>query len=87
MSSVTSKELKNHTGEVLQRVRRGERVTVTRRGRPIAVILSIDDPATRALDGPRDYPTAWDDLTETLRESEAAYGSWEEAMDATRRRR
>ena len=87
MSSVTSKELKNHTGEVLRRVRSGDRVTVTRRGQPIAVILPLDDPAVSSLEGARDYPEAWEDITTTLRESEAEYGTWQEAMGTTRRRR
>jgi prevent-host-death family protein len=36
MSEATVRELRNHGGEILDRVAAGERVTVTRDGRPIA---------------------------------------------------
>jgi len=37
-STETAKQLKQKTGEVLRRVRSGERLTVTYRGKPVAVI-------------------------------------------------
>jgi len=37
-SQVSVRELKNQTTRILRRVEAGERVTVTRRGRPVAVI-------------------------------------------------
>jgi prevent-host-death family protein len=36
MSQVTVRELRNHGGDVLDRVARGERITITRAGRPVA---------------------------------------------------
>jgi prevent-host-death family protein len=36
MGEATVRELRNHGGEILDRVQRGERVTVTRDGRPVA---------------------------------------------------
>lgn len=36
MSEATVRELRNHGGEILDRVAAGERVTVTRDGRPVA---------------------------------------------------
>jgi len=36
MAEVTIRELRNHGGEVVDRVERGEHVTVTRSGRPVA---------------------------------------------------
>jgi prevent-host-death family protein len=38
MTSVGVRELKNHLSELLRRVVRGERITVTDRGRPVAVL-------------------------------------------------
>jgi prevent-host-death family protein len=38
MGTVTAMDLRNHTGRVLQRVARGERVVVTRRGEPLAIV-------------------------------------------------
>ena len=42
MASVGIRELKNRLSEFLRRVADGERVTVTDRGRPIAVIVPPD---------------------------------------------
>jgi prevent-host-death family protein len=39
---VGARELKQHTGEIVERVRNGERVLVTLRGEPVAVISPID---------------------------------------------
>ncbi len=36
MSEVTIRDLRNHGGDVIDRVVRGERVTITRDGRPVA---------------------------------------------------
>jgi prevent-host-death family protein len=38
MATVTARELKNRTGEALRAVGRGERVVITRRGKPFAVL-------------------------------------------------
>jgi prevent-host-death family protein len=37
------KELKNTASRVIEEVESGERVVVTKRGRPIALILSMED--------------------------------------------
>lgn len=42
MYSVGARELKQHTGEIVERVRNGERVLVTLRGEPVAVISPVD---------------------------------------------
>jgi prevent-host-death family protein len=41
MSDVTVRDLRNRGGEVLERVRRGEVLTVTRDGRPIAELRPL----------------------------------------------
>ena len=43
MSEVTIRDLRNHGGDVLDRVEAGEEITITRDGRPVAVLV----PATR----------------------------------------
>jgi prevent-host-death family protein len=40
--SVGARELKQHTGEIMERVRGGERVLLTMRGEPVAVICPVD---------------------------------------------
>jgi prevent-host-death family protein len=47
MSEVTIRELRNHGGEVVDRVSRGERVVITRAGTPVAELRPL---ARRALD-------------------------------------
>ena len=42
MHRVGARELKLHTGDVITRLRRGERVLLTLRGEPLAVISPID---------------------------------------------
>lgn len=42
MYSVGTRELKQHTGEIVERVRRGERVLLTLRGEPVAVIFPVE---------------------------------------------
>ena len=41
MAEVTIRELRNHGGEVIERVEGGERLTVTRAGRPVAQLLPV----------------------------------------------
>lgn len=43
MGEIGIKELKNTASRVIDDVEAGERVVVTKRGRPAAVIMSIDD--------------------------------------------
>lgn len=41
MAEVTIRELRNRGGEVVDRVSRGERLTVTRDGEPVAMLLPV----------------------------------------------
>jgi prevent-host-death family protein len=43
MSEIGIKELKNTASKVIDEVEAGARVVVTKRGRPAAVIMSIED--------------------------------------------
>ena len=42
MRKVGTRELKQHTGEIIDSVRMGERILLTLRGEPVAVISPID---------------------------------------------
>lgn len=88
MDSVSSRELKNRTAAILRRVRAGERVTVTNRGRPVAVIVPIDQVESfEGQSGIRPFEEAWTDIEAALADSEPRFETWQQAMDATRRRR
>ena len=48
MSQVTIRELRNRGGDVIDRVERGERITVTRDGRPVAELSPVNRPRLTA---------------------------------------
>jgi antitoxin (DNA-binding transcriptional repressor) of toxin-antitoxin stability system len=41
---VTIRELRNHGGEVVDRAARGEQITITRSGRPVAELRALRPP-------------------------------------------
>jgi prevent-host-death family protein len=44
MASVSIRDLRNHGGEVIDRAQRGERLTITRDGTPVAEIVALARP-------------------------------------------
>lgn len=48
MTAVSIRELRNHGGEVVDRVLAGERLVVTRDGRPVAELRPLDRPGLDA---------------------------------------
>ena len=44
MEDVSIRELRNHGGEVIDRVTQGDRVTITRNGRPVAELSPLRKP-------------------------------------------
>ena len=48
MARVTIRELRSRGGDVVDRVSRGEQVTITRSGKPVAALRPIDAPALSA---------------------------------------
>ncbi|MDE0318418.1 MAG: type II toxin-antitoxin system prevent-host-death family antitoxin [Acidimicrobiaceae bacterium] len=49
MDEVTIRQLRNHGGDVVDRVQAGERLTVTRSGRPVAELRPLPRRALDAL--------------------------------------
>ena len=47
-SEVNIRELRNHGGDVVERVVAGERLTVTRSGKPVAELRPVGRPAVKA---------------------------------------
>lgn len=41
MSDVSIRDLRNHGGEVVERAQRGERLTITRAGVPVAQLVAL----------------------------------------------
>jgi prevent-host-death family protein len=48
MTEVTIRELRNQGGEVVDRVTRGEQITITRAGKPVAEMRPVDRPPLTA---------------------------------------
>jgi len=78
---VGARELKQHTGEIIERVRTGERVLITHRGEPVAVISPIDQEKLReALAS--EAGRAEKETLGWLAASEGAFSFWENEDDA-----
>lgn len=70
MTTVTAKELKEHSTDVLSRVQYGnERVAVTRHGKEVAAVVSIEDAALlESLEDLLDAHDALEAIEEAARE-------------------
>jgi prevent-host-death family protein len=78
---VGARELKQHTGEIIERVRMGERVLITHRGEAVAVISPIDREALQeALVS--EAERAEKETLGWLAASEGAFSFWENEDDA-----
>ncbi len=85
MKTMTARDLKNKTGEAMRTVLKGERVVVTLRGKPFALI----SPATEDTLGKsslRNIDEAWNDIKDALRKTTPRFASAKEAMSWTRKR-
>ena len=70
MAEIGLRELKARASEVLREVKeRGRRYVVTHRGRPVALITPLQEPAAPA----EDEGAAWEELTQLGREIAACW--------------
>ncbi|MDZ7678314.1 MAG: type II toxin-antitoxin system prevent-host-death family antitoxin [Acidimicrobiales bacterium] len=44
MPDISIRDLRNHGGEVVERAQRGERLTITRAGKPVAQLVALPRP-------------------------------------------
>jgi prevent-host-death family protein len=86
MGTITAKQLKQKTGEVIKRVKSGERLTVTYRGKPVAIIAPSTEGEKESLRGLRTFDEAWKDIEESLKKAEPAFKGWREATRWVRKR-
>lgn len=84
--TMTARDLKNSTGDVVRTLRRGGSVLLTFRGKPLATIdpVRADDRQTAAIPP---YEDAWAEIERQLARSTPRFGSWQEAEDRSRGRR
>lgn len=85
MKTMTAGNLKNKTGEAMKAVSRGEKVVVTLRGKPFALIspVTADSLNKSSL---RPFEDAWCDIENALGKTVAKFKGAKEAMAWTRRR-
>ena len=79
MRRVGARELKQHTGAVIERVQRGERLLLTHRGSPIAIITPI---AQDAFGGRLYREAANAESPAWLKARETTFAFWENPEDA-----
>ena len=78
MQRIGARELKQHTGALIERIKRGERLLLTHRGSPIAIITPINSAAFERLlerEAEDAESLAW------FKASESAFGFWDNAED------
>lgn len=75
MKKMTARELKNETGQALQWASLGERVLITRRGKPVAWLIQATD-----LPKTIDADTAWAEIDEALKTQEPQFDDWQSAV-------
>jgi len=79
MRTITAKQLKQKTGEVIKRVKSGEWLTLTYRGKPVAIIAPSTEKEKKILEGLRSFDEAWKDIEDALERTEPAFKGWQEA--------
>ena len=86
MGTVTAKQLKQRTGEVIRRVKSGEHLTVTFRGKPVAIIAQPSMEETSTVEELRSFDEAWEDIEQTLEKAKPEFTGWMEATKWVRNR-
>ena len=79
MERIGARELKQHTGEVITRLQRGERLLLTHRGSPIAVIAPLDQ---RLVQQMIEDEARKAEILGWLALSEGAFGFWDNGDDS-----
>lgn len=86
MGTVTAKQLKQKTGEIIKRLKAGESFTLTHRGKPVAVINPSSSEEERFSPGLRSFEEAWEDIERQLEKTKPPFESWQEATRWARNR-
>jgi len=86
MQTVTAKDLKNRTGEILRMVRAGASVAVTNRGRRVAVISPASPDAAGETPRRNTNSDLWVEIQAALAATAPEHADWREALRRTRRR-
>ncbi len=79
MGIITARQLKQRTGDVIKRVKSGERLTLTYRGKPIATIIPSSENEKSILQGMDSFEEAWRSIEGSLEKTKPAFHDWQEA--------
>jgi prevent-host-death family protein len=86
MGTITAKQLKQKTGEVIRRIKSGERLMLTYRGKPLAVIEPADKRDLNELNKVNESAKAWERIDSTLNSTKPEFKNWQEATGWVRNR-
>ena len=86
MGTISAKHLKQKTGEVIRRVKSGERLTLTYRGKPIAIISPPETVEQEIVKNMRPFEDAWKDIEQSLEKTKPKFEGWQEATAWARNR-
>lgn len=85
---IGTRELKQHTGEIIARVQRGEQVIITLRGQPVAVLVPVESYLEAiplesfSLHSDLKAGRAKQEALGWLKASESAFNFWDNEEDA-----
>jgi prevent-host-death family protein len=82
MAEVSVRELKARASEIIRKIREGRtRYVITHRGRPVALLIPLQEPGSSALPAAGEATTAdWDDL---VRLGEEIGREWRSPLTST----
>jgi antitoxin (DNA-binding transcriptional repressor) of toxin-antitoxin stability system len=86
MGTVTAKHLKQKTGEIIKRVKAGESLIITHRGKPVAIMEPPTNSENKDSQKLRPFDDAWADIEKTLRKTRPGFADWKEATKWARNR-
>jgi prevent-host-death family protein len=86
VGTITAKQLKQKTGEVIKRIKSGERLTLTYRGKPLAVIEPAKDKDIKKFNKVSGSVEAWEKIESTLNSTNPEFKNWREATGWVRDR-
>ena len=86
MGTVTAKQLKQKTGDVIKRIKSGERLILTYRGKPLAIIKPATEQDIKEPNTVKDPVKAWESIESTLNSTSPEFRNWREATGWVRNR-
>ena len=86
MINMTAKQLKNKTGEALRLVKKGEKILITKRGKPAAILIPSSDYNEEGGLEIRGFEEAWKDIESTIEQAEPRFSNWRDAMKWARKK-